>query len=91
MITLPNFVRRLPFVFYALAIFLGGWRFLNEWYVASASMQFAPGGDEFDRIRLMARSNALYWGISEAAYLLSSGAMLHVLIAIHDKMKGPEA
>ncbi len=85
---LPQFVRRLPFVFYALALILGGWRFYNEWSVAEASMQFATGGDEFSQMRFMSRSTALYWGVAEAAYMLSSGAFLHVLIAIYDKMKG---
>ena len=85
---LPDFVRRLPYVFYALAFLMGGWRFFNEWSVASASMQFAPAGDEFADMQMLSRSNAFYWGFADFVYIGASAAMLHVLIAIYDKLAG---
>ncbi|MBV7266979.1 hypothetical protein [Erythrobacter ani] len=89
---LPIFVRPLPFVLYFLALLLGAWRFWNDWTVAEASMQFAQGmGSEFEEMRFMSRSNSLYGAVADVAYLGASAAILHVLIAIYDMMKGPEA
>ncbi|NVE93950.1 hypothetical protein [Altererythrobacter lutimaris] len=85
---IPQFVRRLPYVFYALAIVVGLWRYWNDWTVAEASMQFATGGSEFDQMRFMSRSTALYWGVVEAAYLVANGGVIHVLVAIYDKVSG---
>lgn len=85
MTVLPQFVRRLPFVFYALAVIIGGWRYYNDWSAAAASMQYATDAGP---MKTIARSTALYWGAAEAAYMVANGAMLHVLIAIYDKVQG---
>ncbi|KUO54741.1 MAG: hypothetical protein APF82_07155 [Sphingomonadales bacterium BRH_c42] len=81
--SLPQFVRRAPFVFYAIAVIVGIWRFYNDYATATASMLYAEDGGPFI---MLARSTALYWGVVEAAYLLGSGVMIHVLIAIYDKI-----
>ncbi|MEM7664393.1 MAG: hypothetical protein AAF250_00920 [Pseudomonadota bacterium] len=87
---LPNFLRKLPYLFYALALVLGGWRFLNEWSLVEATYAYSNFGDEASSFaHSIGRSSAIYWGVSDAFYLISSGALLHVLIAIYDKMKGP--
>ena len=92
MTELPTILRKLPFIFYALAVLLGGWRFLNEWSLIEATYAYASFGDEASNFaHSIGRSSAIYWGVSEAVYLVSSGALLHLLIAIHDKMKGPDA
>ena len=86
---LPQFVRRLPYVFYALAVVLGLWRLWNDWTVVSETYQYAEaGGVDFGAVSLLGRSTALYWGISEAAYMVANGAVIHVLIAIFDRLKG---
>lgn len=85
MTTLPQFLRRLPYVFYFLAVIIGGWRYFNDWMTASAAMQYA---DDAGPMKTIARSTALYWGAAEAAYMVANGAMLHVLIAIYDKVQG---
>ena len=86
---LPHFLRRLPYVFYALAILLGGWRYWNEWTVASESFHYADAaGLDGAQMGMMARTNALYWGLTEAAYLIANGALLHIAIAIFDKIGG---
>jgi hypothetical protein len=33
-------------------------------------------------------SGALYWAFVEAAYMIANGAVIHVLIAIYDTLKG---
>ena len=90
MTELPHLLRRAPYFFYALALILGGWRFLNEWSLIEATYSQTPFGDDsFNFAHSVGRSSAIYWGVSEAVYIASSGAIVHVLIAIFDKMKGP--
>lgn len=83
MIKLPPFLRVVPYVLYALAVILGGLRFYNDWMTAKLSY-----GPNIDGLAQLSESVALYWALTEAAYLVASGASLHVLIAIHDKMTG---
>jgi len=92
MTELPPIVRKLPYVFYALALILGGWRFLNEWTaieMAYSGLQGGFGDDAFNMAHTAGRSSAIYWGVADFAYLSASAAMLQVLIAIYDKVKGP--
>ncbi len=84
MTTLPQFVRRLPYVFYALAIMLGAWRFYTDWTMAELTFQYGDGGG----IENLTRLTALYSAFTEAAYMLANGAIIHVLVAIHDKVRG---
>lgn len=92
MTQLPTFLRKLPYLFYALALIMGGWRFLNEWiaiettYGATVGLSDDPA---FNLTHSVGRSSAVYWGITESIYIVSNGAFLHVLIAIYDKMRGP--
>jgi hypothetical protein len=87
---LPTYLRKLPYLFYAAALLLGGWRFLNEWIVIESTYGAVTGfGDEsFNMAHSGGRSAAIYWGVSDFVYLCASAAMLQVLIAIFDKMKG---
>ena len=92
MIQLPEYVRRLPYVFYALALILGGWRFLNEWAMiesAYGTMNVGFADNSFNMAHSAGRSAAIYWGVADFVYLSASAAMIQVLIAIFDKMKGP--
>ena len=89
---LPSYVRKLPFLFYALALILGGWRFLNEWIVIETTYGAVVSDfsdDSFNQAHSVGRSAAIYWGLADLIYLSASAAMLQVLIAIYDKMKGP--
>ena len=91
---LPDYLRRLPYVFYALALILGGWRFLNEWILVESAYSAAVGDfsdPAFSLTHSAGRSSAIYWGVADLVYLSASAAMLQVLIAIHDKRKGPDA
>ena len=88
---LPNLLRRLPYLFYALALILGCWRFLNEWAMVETTYSASPYAmeDSFGFMHTLGRSGAFLSGFSEAAYLIANGGIIHVLIAIYDKMKGP--
>ncbi len=91
MTQLPILLRRLPYAFYTLAVLLGLWRIFNELSLVEASYAYAASVGGLENSRFVARSAAVYWGFVEAAYMVSSGAFIQVLIAIFDKMKGPEA
>ncbi|MDY7099292.1 MAG: hypothetical protein SXU28_14245 [Pseudomonadota bacterium] len=91
---LPQYLRRLPYLFYALALILGGWRFLNEWVSVEMAYSASVGtyGDpSFSMAHNAGRSAAIFWGVADLVYLSASAAVLQVLIAIFDKMKDPNA
>lgn len=81
---LPKLVRRLPYLFYAFAVVFAAWRFYNEWTSASLSFQYAQ---DVGPIGPLAKSTALYSGLTDAFYMLANGAVIHVLIAIYDKVR----
>ena len=80
---LPQFIRRMPFVFYALAIVLGAWRYYNDWTTAALGFQYV---EDVGAMGPLAKSTALYWGVTDAVFVLGTGVMIHVLIAIYDKV-----
>jgi hypothetical protein len=86
MTTLSRNVRRLPYAFYALAVFMGLFRFYNEWMTFELTNTYGDDGP----MAQLAKMAALYWALSEAAYMVGTGAMLQILIAIFDKVKGED-
>ena len=87
MIGIPIALRRLPYVFYGLAVVLFIWRFANDWYSIAAVGAYKD--PTLEGIATHAKSQALFNAVYDAVWLLGNGAFLHVLIAIHDKLKGP--
>ncbi|MBU7580671.1 MAG: hypothetical protein KAF27_09390 [Porphyrobacter sp.] len=87
MIQLPDALRRLPFVFYALAAILFVWNLGNQWVVMSAMTSMSDVSLD-GLVTGSQKSAALYRAVIEAAYMVANGAMLHALIAIFDKLKG---
>jgi hypothetical protein len=84
MSNLPQFVRRLPYVFYCLAIVFFAWNLGNQWVSLSQTYQYAdPDGDAMGSL---AKSMALLSAVSEAAYMIANGAIIHVLLAVHDRL-----
>jgi hypothetical protein len=81
---LPDMLRRLPFVFYGLAAVFFVWQLANQWASFSVAFQYGDG----DGMLTLSKSMALYSALLEAAYMIANGAVIHVLIAIHDKVKG---
>ena len=88
MTALPSFLRWLPFVFYIAAVIVGAWRVFNEISMVSATYAYAEALGGFEGVQSIARSTAYYWGVVDALYLVASGAMIHVLVAIFDNVKG---
>ena len=86
MTTLPQFLRRLPYVFYALAALFFVWNLGNQWFTLTTMGQYAD--PSLEGVMAFQKSVALYGSLLEAAYILANGAMLHILIAIFDKLKG---
>ena len=82
---LPDMLRRLPYVFYTLAALFFVWELANQWMSISYTTQYASGTDVMVRL---SKSMALFSAFREAVYILGNGAVLHVAIAIYDKVKG---
>ena len=83
---LPDMLRRLPFVFYGLAPLFFIWAVINSWLTISAMGQY--GDPSMEGVFAYQKSEALFRAGLEAVHLVGVGAMLHVLIAIYDKLKG---
>jgi hypothetical protein len=86
---LPHYLRQLPYVFYALAVVLFVWSLANQWLALTAMENFSYS--VYEDVPTFQKSSALYGAVAEAAYMAANGAMLQILIAIFDKMKGPGA
>lgn len=81
---LPQMLRRLPYLFYALAVLFFAWQLANQWATLSLTYQYGDDGG----MHALGKSMALYAASTEAAYMFANGALVHVLIAIYDKVKG---
>ena len=82
---LPDTLRRLPYVFYALAAVVFVWHLANQWMTISAIGDFSNSLNQVDGYQ---KSIALYGAVVEAGYMVANGAMLQILIAVFDKLKG---
>ena len=80
---LPDLLRRLPYAFYGLAALVFVWQLANQWMSMSPLTEYAD-----DTAVILGKSMGLYSALIEAAYVVANGAIIHVLIAIHDKVKG---
>ena len=81
---LPTMLRRLPYVFYGLAAVFFVWRLGNEWVALTQNFQYADNSS----VTALAKAQALFAAFTDAVYMVSNGALLQVLIAIFDKVKG---
>lgn len=92
MTRLPIVLRFAPFMFYGWAAVVVVAYFVSAWaLIEQASYQYGSGMDVPSIFQEMIKSQTFITGISEGAYMAANGAVLHVLIAIYDKMKGPAA
>ena len=87
MTQLPMLLRRLPFIFYGFAVVLFVWNIANQWLNLTAMMGY--GDPTLGDAMTYQKSLALYSAVSDAAYMVANGAIVHVLIGVFDKMKGP--
>ena len=86
MMDLPQFLRRLPYVLYALAAVLFVWELANQWVSLSLTFQYAES--DGDAMSSISKSIALKTTLENGAYMVANGAIIHVLIAIFYKGKG---
>jgi hypothetical protein len=85
---LPDLVRRLPLVFYIAAAVMFVWALGNA-YVELGMLGDSAGFDEsVGAIGGLSKSKSLEYAVREALYMVANGGIIHVLIAIHDKVKG---
>jgi hypothetical protein len=83
MMDLPQFLRRLPYVFYALAAVLFVWELANQWVSLSLTFQYADS--DGDAMSSISKSIALKAALENAAYMVANGAIIQVLIAVYYK------
>ena len=57
--------------------------------VDQAAYYFETGADALGVFKHFAQSQVFISGISEGAYMAANGAIIHVMVAIYDKMRGP--
>ena len=82
---LPIALRRSPTYLYAAAAVLFVW-YVGNSYVELVAMPQMP--NELEGLTALMKSKVLYEAAREAVYVASTGAMLHVLIFIYDKVRG---
>lgn len=81
---LPRALRRSPQFFYAAACLMFAWHLANVYF----ELMVVSQGAGVDGWSALIKSKTLFEAAREALYLASSGAFLHVLIAIYDKDSG---
>ena len=89
MTQLPQLLRRMPYIFYGIAVLLFAWNLGNQWVNITTMMGFTD--PTMQGVEAYQKSLALYSAFTDSIYMLANGTFLHVLIAIYDKMKGSEA
>ena len=84
MSALPQLLRRSPNIFYGLAVVFAIWSIANGWL----EMTTYAGIDDptLEGIMNLTKSKLLYQAFLEAVYLVASGALIHILIAVYDKL-----
>lgn len=92
MTELPTWLRISPYLFYAGAILFGFYHFFENLTYAT-EMQDALGSDAdaLAKMKFILQSRPFFVGLQEGTYMAANGAIVHVLIAIYDKMKGQPA
>jgi ABC-type spermidine/putrescine transport system permease subunit I len=83
---LPKVVRRSPAVFYAAAVLLFVWYLINGQLELDASPNTAAAVDGYSTLW---KSKVLFEAVREGLWMAGTGAMLHVLIGIFDRVKAP--
>ena len=90
---LPSLLRKLPALFYVLAVVFFAWQTVNQWM--SVSLVNGDMGEltsnSFNSFDNLSKSMALYQASLEAAYMVANGALIQVLIAIYDKLGATRA
>ena len=84
MSTLPVLLRRSPHIFYGLAVIFAVWSIVNGW--GEMSTYAGYGDPTLEGVMHLSKSKVLYQAILEGAYLVASGALIHVLLAVYDKL-----
>ena len=82
---IPDFLRRFPQLLYAAAVIL------FVWYLANGVIEISQNSATYgatEGLENLTKSRYLFEAFREAIYIASSGAMIHILIAIFDKVKG---
>jgi|GWRWMinimDraft_5_1066013.scaffolds.fasta_scaffold05004_2 hypothetical protein len=80
---IPKALRRVPQFFYVASAIFFVW-YLGNTYVELVTMPDIANG--LEGVAGLVKSKTLFEASLEALYLVANGAMIHVLIAIYDKL-----
>ncbi|MBS3930529.1 MAG: hypothetical protein KGZ65_04780 [Sphingomonadales bacterium] len=83
---LGDLVRRLPRVFYIAAAVMFVWSLGNAFVEMGILYQTSGLDETTGAMPQVTKSKALYYALTEALYLVANGAVIQVLIAIHDRV-----
>jgi hypothetical protein len=87
---LPKPLRIVPVVFYVAALFVWIYTTWSGLGLIGPTDQYeALDPDRAEQFAAIVKSKPFVTGFIEAAYMFANGAMIHVLIAVYDKLKGP--
>jgi hypothetical protein len=87
---LPKPLRIVPVVFYVAALFVWIYTVWSNWAVMQSTTEFANlDPDRAGQLAAIVKSEPFVRGFIEASYMFANGAVIHVLIAVYDKLKGP--
>ena len=84
--TFGNNIRRLPYLIYAAAALFFVWGLINAWTTMANFGEYPD--PSLEGVFALQKSQALYQAALEAIWLVTYGAILHVMIAIYDKVGG---
>ena len=83
---LPILLRRAPYLFYGMAVVFFVWYLANAWFGLAAINPYSD--PSLEAIENIQKSDHLFRASLDAVYLAANGAIIHVLIAIYDRLAG---
>ncbi len=85
---LPDLLRRLPRLLYLAAVVTFVWKIGNSYMELSAAARGAGAGldEAMGSLVLLQKSKLLFFAVQDALYLVADGAIVQVLISIHDRL-----
>jgi hypothetical protein len=89
MSTLPPVLRSVPKILYAAAVLHWIYDIATNLSLITSVQEIADGdSDKTALIAIIIKSSPFIAGFLDAAFMAANGVIIHILIAIHDKMKG---
>ena len=87
MSTLPKALRYAPYAFYAVALIAWIFTIWTNWIVLQSQQEFPQvDPDRAAQLAAIIKSEPFVRGFIDAAYMVANGAIVHMLIAVYDRL-----